>query len=515
MNDRGDLLTHKAAPESSTSTASDSAGDAPTASSHTTDAQGRSLHTPLKGFFKLAPGQAIGQAIGFAVLVLVARKVGPSNLGTYQFAVSALTYFSLVANLGITTLAVRDVTTNPDRARAITGDVLVIRLTFAALSFASLLVLAPYITPSHRTAIVLDILGVALIIEALTGEWLLQAYQRLGTIAIAALLRQITVGVLTALVLTVGFVGVERYAVVTVVGTVIASTMTAVAAIRVVGSPHITFSASRLYSRCRRSTPFSWSFIMIQVYYTSDYLLLGFLKNSNAVGQYGAAYRLPSIVIGVISLWSTAAYPYLVRRGAAEPTILQDYVSRTTSVALLLAAALLAITFPLGHALMLEIFGAPFAPAAPAFVILMANAGVIIASVNLMNVLLAVGDERHYAIAVTGGAVANTALNFALIPSLGTTGSATATLCAEMIVFFYMLTRARRITGPLLFDFTRLFRGLGAALMTGGILFGLHNTLPAVGEAGIGGVTFIALALSFRVLTLDELLIWRHAESSS
>ena len=68
------------------------------------------FRTPVRSLLLLVPGQAIGQVVAFVVLVLVARAVGPSNFGAYQFAVSALAYFSLFANLGIVTLGVRDVT---------------------------------------------------------------------------------------------------------------------------------------------------------------------------------------------------------------------------------------------------------------------------------------------------------------------------------------------------------------------------------------------------------------------
>lgn len=453
----------------------------------------------------LVPGQAVGQVVAFVVLVLVARAVGPSNFGAYQFAVSALAYFSLFANLGIVTLGVRDVTADLERGRLVAGEVAEIRVILATLAFAALLILSPYITPSHEAAVVLDILGVTLILDALAGDWLLQAHQRFGVVSLAAVIRQIAVAVITILVLTRNFGGLERYAFAFVVGAAIGTVLTAFRAIRLSGAPVPAVSASKLYRRWRRSIPFAWAFVMIQIYYTSDSLFLGYLKNTQVVGQYGAAYRFPLIVIGVISLWTTAVYPYLTRRVVAGREALQRDVSRATGVAIVLAVALIALILPVGRAFMVELFGAAYAPAAPAFIILMATASVVLVSVTLMNALLATGEERRYAFAVTVGAIANTVLNLALIPSFDATGAAIATLIAELIVCLYMVRRVRAVTGPLAFDRRRVGRGVAAAVIAGCALATMPSMLPAVAELVVGAAIFAGCALWLRAVTLTDL----------
>lgn len=480
--------------------------DAPGAMPPHAEDERPTLRTPLKGFLRLASGQGVGQVLAFVVLAIVARRVGPTSLGIYQYAFSALTYFSLLANLGVANHAVRDLSAGSHPGREIVGEVVVIRFILAVLSYCCLLVLAPYITPSHKTALTLNILGVALIFEAVTGEWVLQATQRFSTMAVATLFRQVTAAILVFLFLTSGFLGVERYAKATVVGSLIATLIMAIAAVRLVGFPHITLSMSRLWERFKRSIPFSWSLVMIQVYYTTDFLIIGALKGTEPVGQYGVAYRLPTVVIGVILVWGSAAYPYLARHGAKDLGALRQHISRATSVALVIAGVLVAITLPLAHALMVELFGASYAPAATAFAILMANAGIVVVSVDLVNVLLAAHDERHYAIAVTVGAIVNTALNFALIPQLGITGAATATMCAELTVFGYIVTRTRKVVGPLALDVRRVCRGLLAAAVTCVALFAVRGAMPAVVEAAAGGLACIALAIAFRAVTIGELV---------
>ena len=78
-------------------------------------------------------------------------------------------------------------------------------------------------------------------------------------------------------------------------------------------------------------------------------------------------------MIGVISLWTTAVFPYLTRRVVAGRKALQRDVSRATGVAIVLAVALIALIVPVGRAFMVELFGVAYVPAAPAFIILDGN----------------------------------------------------------------------------------------------------------------------------------------------
>src|SRR4051794_9544224 len=98
-------------------------------------------------FAQLATSSLAGQAIGFAVLALVARRVGPANLGAYGFATSCVTYFLLPLS-GLAVLAVREVAQHRDRARAASGSVVSVLILYLAVVCALVFVLAPFIAPN-------------------------------------------------------------------------------------------------------------------------------------------------------------------------------------------------------------------------------------------------------------------------------------------------------------------------------------------------------------------------------
>lgn len=469
------------------------------------------LRGPLRGFLLLAAGQVAGQMIGFAVLIVVAHRIGPAGLGVYQFATSILAYFSLVANLGLTTLAVRDVASGGRSAREVTGEVLILRLTLAVALFACLLLLAPLIAPSHQTRIVLDIVGVKLIVDALTFSWVLQARERLGILALATLGGQVVYGALTPLLVTSGFKGVESYTLLNMLGLTVTALLTAYVTLRLIGMPEMRRPARQVLIRFKRSVPFAWSFVMIQIYYTSDFIILGYLRGPNSVGQYSIAYRLPQAVIAIAGLWVTALYPYIARRSTADRAILRQEIGRAASFALVIGFPLIAGTAILAHALLRSLFGGAFEPAATAFILLMANAAVIIVSVNFGNALLAIGDERRYAIGVSVGAVVNVGLNVLLIPSLGPAGAALATLGAELMVLAYMVQRSSTVIGRPSLEWQRVGRGFVAALLMTALLVSIHNAVSAPVAVAVGSAAFLAAALGLKAVAIADLVAWRRA----
>jgi O-antigen/teichoic acid export membrane protein len=140
----------------------------------------------------------------------------------------------------------------------------------------------------------------------------------------------------------------------------------------------------------------------------------------------------------------------------------------------------------------------------------MANAAVIIVSVNFGYVLLAIGDERRYAIGVSVGAVVNIGLNVLLIPSWGPAGAALATLGAELIVLAYMVQRSSAVLGRLSLEWTRVGRGFVAALLMMALIAAINNSLPAPATVVVGAVGFLAAAVALRAVTIDELALWRR-----
>jgi len=126
----------------------------------------------------LSASSVAGQAIGFAVLVLVARRIGPEYLGGFGFAANLSRSVFLLANLGISRLAIREMSRSPQRAREIAGEVLLFRGAVGAVCLVALVVLRPVISPDNASYELFPLAAFFFFCDVFSLEWALQGLQR-------------------------------------------------------------------------------------------------------------------------------------------------------------------------------------------------------------------------------------------------------------------------------------------------------------------------------------------------
>jgi O-antigen/teichoic acid export membrane protein len=460
----------------------------------------------LSGFALMAFAQLVSQGIGFVALAIASRKLGPENLGPFSWAMGVARYFVLPTDFGITVLGVRDIAREPHRARQIMGEVLVLQVALGLIVFATMVLLAPLIAPDHKSEELLPIAGCwVLVTAAIAFDWALRGMQRMAAIAVSQVVSQVVFGVLVVTLLVGGFEGAQRFAWFTVVNSGIAAAITMYWAWRRGGVPRVTLDRARLWRRLKASLPIGISFAMIQVYYSIDSVLLGYLKDTEAVGQYAVAYRVPLGVFAFAAIWVAVVYPHASAMFVKDPERLRRQVQTFASYSVAIALPLgVGATFA-GAGLMPELFGSQYGPATTPFILLMWAIAVTMVSVNFGNVLLGAGDEKRYAVGVTVGAVVNVALNLVLIPPAGTAGSAIATIASELAVVAYMVRRFGIVLGPVRLDRGRVARALGASAVMAAVLIALGDSVDPVVKVAIGAVVYVVAALALGVVTRDEL----------
>jgi O-antigen/teichoic acid export membrane protein len=459
----------------------------------------------VRGFLLLAAARVGTQVIGFVAIAIAARRLGPDNLGAFQFAMSVALYFAIPVNVGLTLTGIRDIARDPARGREVAGEVLTLQGVLAAIAFGALVALAPVLAPDSRSEAIMPIAGLTFVAGAVSLDWVLRSLQKLGRVAVARVVGQAVYGALVPVLVVGGLEGSKRLAWLTVLGMAVTAVICTALAWRAGAAPRLTLDLGRLSRRLTASVPIGIAFVMIQVYYSIDSVMLGYLRDTADVGQYAVAYKIPLALTAISGIWIQALYPHAAALFERDRDALRRQVGRFASLAIVVALPVGAGATIVGHDLMPALFGDAYRDADTPFVLLTWASALIIVTVNFANVLLATGDDRRYAIGVTLGAVLNVGLNFALIPALGTTGAAINTLAAETLVIAYMVVRFRQVIGPVSLDGALVARGALAAVAMVVLLLALSSTLSAVVLVVVGTVAWAALALALRVVTREDL----------
>lgn len=456
----------------------------------------------LLSFGQLATSTVAGQLIGFAVLSQVSRRIGPANVGAYGFAIMLIAFFILPLVPGVCMRTVRDIARDRSAAAEIAGETLSSLVIYSVVIAAAIYALAPYIAPTPVAEKMMRILAVMAVVQTLSPEWLLRGLGRFRALAIVGLAGQVCYGIAALFLVTGGVEGAYRFAWLNVFGMFVTAVAAWLVCVRAIGRLRIHLDLRRAVQAVRKSAHFTTSLVMVRLYYSADFILLGFLATSSDVGQYTVAYRIPLAVLGLASVWTSVLFPHAA---AGQQAALRRQLGFATTLSWIVVAPLCAGSILLATPLMVTLFGDAYAAAGAPFAILMCAASLAGLDANVGQVLLATGHERKFSLGVSVGAGCNLALNFLLIPAMGPAGAALATTAAEAVVLGYMLIALRAVDRAPMVNWSRVVR-IGLATMIMAIVLLL---LPAdtfvIQEVAIGAIVYGVALLLTRAVTIADI----------
>ncbi len=459
-----------------------------------------SVRRTVKNFLSLSIAQIISQAGLFLVIIYLARTLGAAALGKISFAQAVVLYFTLIANLGLNILGVREVARNRNSIDKYVSNILGLRLVLAALSFSLLLIFVWVINKSTEIKYLIIFFGCSLFFSALLLEWLFQGVEKMGFISLSRILNRFFYVALIFLlvkssqqILAIPWLYTG--------GTLIASGFLLYIYVRRFGKLRLNFDFLFWKDMLRRALPMGAAFIMIQIYYNFDTVMLGFMKSDEVVGWYNAAYKIVLFVWAFIPIFINVIFPLMSKYYQQSKEKLEHLISSATRLMSIIA-------FPLGiggtllaRPIMSFLYGEEFNNGVIALQILIWTVVVIAIRCTYEQSFLACDREKRYFWGVVVGASSNIILNLILIPYFGLKGAAIATVISELVfslyIFYYFNLVSRiKIVGFLLRPFL-------AASFMGFVLYYLKDANLLLSIL-IGVITYFAAIFLLKGVTWAE-----------
>lgn len=384
-----------------------------------------------------------------------ARILGVDGIGRVNFAKSFVSYFTMIAMLGMNYYGTREAAKRRNDREALSRfcmEMLLINGSTTLLAYA-LLGIAMISVPMLRGyETLLLICSAAIVLQGMGMEWLYQAMEEYRYIAVRSMLFQI--GALIAMFLFVRDESdVIPYAVVTLAassGSYILNFINARKYIRF--DPHVRHEVKK------HLKPLLWLFAMavsIELYTVLDTTMLGFIKGDTAVGLYTAAIKVERMVNTVINTVGVVLIPRLsFYIGQSEGGKVRDLVDKAYNYVFMLSIPAAIGLFMLSDEIILLFSGSAFAAAAKTMRILTPIVILIPFSVATnQQTFVPMKKENLILLSTSVGAVVNFTLNMLLIPRYAENGAAAATVIAEAMVAIVCFINARRY-----FDMRDIFR---------------------------------------------------------
>lgn len=366
----------------------------------------------------------------------VSRVLQPDNLGKISFSQSLISYFSLIAALGITNYAIREgakIRNDRNKIEKFATEIFSVNVITTIISLVALYSIV-WLMPSLKSySIIINILSISIIFTTFGAEWINSIYEDFLFITIRSIIIQIVL-----LILMFIFVKTPEDVI--------------VYAVLLALSPVLIGISNRIYCRRYISIKFSFqcnfkkhiipmlvffaSMASVTVYCNADLTMLGLIENDYHVGIYSLSVKIYNIIKGLLAAIIMVTIPRLSNYlGEGKNQEYNRLVNSTLNWLILILGPLIAGIIILARPIVMILGGEDFYASVTSLRILAVSlffaiiGGIITNCINIPN-----GKEKVNLIATLVAAIGNVSLNFLLIPVLKENGAAFTTLIAEFLV---------------------------------------------------------------------------------
>lgn len=452
----------------------------------------------------------LGLALSLIIVGLITRYLGRTGYGQYATVLAFLYFFSILADLGLYSICLRDMSrTGADEVKIVSNA---FTLKFFAGFFIFALAPAVVFLFPYPNQVKAGVLIAAFGFWCMSNEQILigifQKYLRMDRTALAELSgRIIQLGLIALFVWQkMGFL-------------FIVSAMSASCFIQFL----LLFFFSRKFipfvfkfnfpfwlSLLKKSVPLALAGVFSMIYFKLDTLMLSLMKPAADVGIYGLAYKILESLIFFPAMFVGLVMPLLSKYAFSERKNFKIFSQRTLDVLLIFAIPLVVGTLFVSDKIVILIGGSSFINSAGVLNILIIATAIIFLGSLFSNMIIALEEQKKLAYIYAFGAGFNLIANLIFIPRYSYYGAAFTTVATElmstslmMLIIFKTIKSLPRFR----YVFKYIFAALGMSLIL--FFFQSWNIFLLV---FMGGLTyFIILWLIGGLATKDILsLVKKH-----
>lgn len=430
--------------------------------------------------------------IGFLTFVVVTRGLGTEAFGTLTTALVYLTLPVLLADVGLATVVLREISADPARTAPAMQASLPLRLLVSLFAVGVALGLAFVLPFSGETRAVIAIGSLGSVLT-LMSQGLLPVLQSKLQMhwAIAGIVagRVVTLG-LTIAALAAGS-GIRSVMAATVAGAAVTLLVQFVAVQRIVSlRPVLDVGYWRVLLRA--SFAVGMALALAQIYFRIDTLLIAALRDPREVGLYGAAFKFVELADLVGAAIGITVFPLLARFVATDARRAATVFQRAFDVLLAAAVPLVLLMALAAVPIVVFISGEEFRDAGGALQLLAPYVLMSFVGGLAWRTMIAFGEDRVLVLLALGSLVLNVAINLVTIPSFGFRGAAATSVATEVVAVsaaVLVLNRRHRLLPKLHYAATVATAGVAMAAVY------LVTPLPLLARIALAGAVYLASLL--------------------
>lgn len=376
----------------------------------------------------------------------ITRVLGVEQLGKYQFSASIVGYFTLMANLGINTYAIREGAKYRETKEdfdTFSRQIFTISIISTVLSFLFLIITTNTISKVNNYRLYVYILSVPILCSVIGCEWVLTIYEDFVYSTIRSIVLQL-IYILFLFVFVHNENDLTKYCCITLVSTGLPYVAN-IKRVRNYWKPNIS---SKVNYR-RHIPPILFIFantLATTIYVNSDLTILGFLTSDYDVGIYGLAVKVYTVVKHLLASIIIVSVPRLsLFWGKGEIDEFRALAMKIFNVLLIILMPIVVGIYSTSDEIIDILGGYKYIESIlPLKVLCLALLFSLFSWFFTDCILIPTQKEKQVLNATIIAALANVGLNFILIPTIKSVGAAITTVFAETISLAFVIIYSRK-----------------------------------------------------------------------
>ena len=437
----------------------------------------------------------------------VTRVFSSNDLGIYGYLNSIVTYFILLATLGVANYGTKEISGHRKDIGKNFWGIYTLQLGATILSITLYIIVC--LSFSFMQNPVAYILGLSLVSKGMDISWLFQGLEDFRKITV----RNITVklvGVISIFLFVKSANDLYLYVFLLTIFELLGQLSMWLPAREFIGKPHFDWTYAKQHLK-----PVILLFlpqIAISLYVTLDRTMLGTLASTKDVGIYDQALKLVNILLTLVTSLGSVMLPRVANLlSTGDHKAVNKMHQMSFLIYNLVIFPIIAGVLIVNDDFVQFFLGQDFQDAKYAIAIMIFRM-FFIGWTNIMGIQILIphNKNKEFMISTTVPAIVSVGLNLIFLPKLGFIGAAIVSVLTEALVWGIQLyfTRTYLKEVPIMGSMMKIVFASG--LMYGLLLLvkfivHLSPTLNVVLYAGLGGIIYGTLILLFKVVNVKEL----------
>lgn len=380
----------------------------------------------------LIGGKVAQMVLSFVISILTARYLGPGNYGVINYGQAFVVFFTAFCTLGINAVIIKDFVDHPNEQGEAIGTTLVLRAISSFMSAIMIVSIVSILDAGEKeTIIVAALCSISLMFQVFDtfNYWFQSRYQSKVT-SIASFSAYFIVSVYKIILLVLKK-NVMWFAFSTSLDYIVIAIFLWVAYKRYEG-PKLSFSRNKARALLGKSYHYILSSMMVAIYGQTDKLMLKQMLDSSEVGYYSIATTICMIWVFVLQAIIDSMYPTILKLYGKDD---KGFVRKNKQLYAIVfyISVFVSVLFTLFGGIAIKIlYGETYMPAVGPLRIATWYTAFSYLGVA-RNAWVVCNDKQYYLKYLTfGAAVVNVLLNLVLIPVMGASGAALASLVTQL-----------------------------------------------------------------------------------